>query len=224
MQSTSDTASFLATATVHLLYNEWLWVFSAGTYITTIGVDFKIRTLDIDGERVKLQIWDTAGQERFRTITSTYVTHHIIFRVVTVICWNIDLITMYVLLSISECWTLYCWDYYAVYIIEDCFIRQLYYMSSVCLCICLWHCTAKVSEWVITQFCNFLSPYVDQWLMRCPDGVVSKQWHTLVKIGPIHNIFSIPITPPTPTSCNIHSVSQRPNLRHLCEALQKACW
>ena len=44
---------------------------SAGSYITTIGVDFKIRTVDIDGERVKLQIWDTAGQERFRTITST---------------------------------------------------------------------------------------------------------------------------------------------------------
>lgn len=43
----------------------------SGTYITTIGVDFKIRTIDVDGERVKLQIWDTAGQERFRTITAT---------------------------------------------------------------------------------------------------------------------------------------------------------
>lgn len=42
-----------------------------GSYITTIGVDFKIRTVNIDGQRVKLQIWDTAGQERFRTITST---------------------------------------------------------------------------------------------------------------------------------------------------------
>ena len=42
-----------------------------GNYITTIGVDFKIRTIFINGERVKLQIWDTAGQERFRTITST---------------------------------------------------------------------------------------------------------------------------------------------------------
>lgn len=45
----------------------------SGSYITTIGVDFKIRTVEIDGQRVKLQIWDTAGQERFRTITSTYV-------------------------------------------------------------------------------------------------------------------------------------------------------
>lgn len=40
------------------------------SFITTIGIDFKIRTVDIDGKRIKLQIWDTAGQERFRTITS----------------------------------------------------------------------------------------------------------------------------------------------------------
>lgn len=52
----------------------------SGSYITTIGVDFKIRTVNIDGQRVKLQIWDTAGQERFRTITSTYYrgTHGVI--------------------------------------------------------------------------------------------------------------------------------------------------
>lgn len=43
-----------------------------GSFITTIGVDFKIRTIVVNNERVKLQIWDTAGQERFRTITSTY--------------------------------------------------------------------------------------------------------------------------------------------------------
>jgi Ras-related protein Rab-35 len=51
-----------------------------GTYITTIGVDFKIRTIEVNGEKVKLQIWDTAGQERFRTITSTYYrgTHGVI--------------------------------------------------------------------------------------------------------------------------------------------------
>ncbi|KXS16084.1 putative ethylene-responsive small GTP-binding protein [Gonapodya prolifera JEL478] len=42
------------------------------SFITTIGIDFKIRTVDLDGKRVKLQIWDTAGQERFRTITTAY--------------------------------------------------------------------------------------------------------------------------------------------------------
>mmetsp|Transcript_27356 Transcript_27356/g.49239 ORF Transcript_27356/g.49239 Transcript_27356/m.49239 type:complete len:206 (-) Transcript_27356:217-834(-) len=41
-------------------------------YISTIGVDFRFRTIYIDGRSVKLQIWDTAGQERFRTITSAY--------------------------------------------------------------------------------------------------------------------------------------------------------
>ncbi|CAD8211958.1 unnamed protein product [Paramecium octaurelia] len=42
------------------------------SYLTTIGVDFRFKTLEIDGKKVKLQIWDTAGQERFRTITSAY--------------------------------------------------------------------------------------------------------------------------------------------------------
>mmetsp|Transcript_26069 Transcript_26069/g.76441 ORF Transcript_26069/g.76441 Transcript_26069/m.76441 type:complete len:218 (+) Transcript_26069:69-722(+) len=40
--------------------------------LATIGIDFKIKTMDIDGRRIKLQIWDTAGQERFRTITQAY--------------------------------------------------------------------------------------------------------------------------------------------------------
>ncbi len=39
---------------------------------STIGVDFKIRTVEVDSKVYKLQIWDTAGQERFRTITSSY--------------------------------------------------------------------------------------------------------------------------------------------------------
>lgn len=42
------------------------------TFISTIGIDFKIRTVDIEGKKIKLQIWDTAGQERFRTITTAY--------------------------------------------------------------------------------------------------------------------------------------------------------
>ncbi|OMJ75804.1 hypothetical protein SteCoe_24985 [Stentor coeruleus] len=42
------------------------------SHLTTIGIDFKLKTIDIDGKSIKLQIWDTAGQERFRTITQTY--------------------------------------------------------------------------------------------------------------------------------------------------------
>ena len=42
------------------------------TFISTIGVDFRFRTVRSDKKIVKLQIWDTAGQERFRTITSAY--------------------------------------------------------------------------------------------------------------------------------------------------------
>lgn len=43
-----------------------------GSYITTIGVDFRFKTIPVDQKTVKLQIWDTAGQERFRTITNAY--------------------------------------------------------------------------------------------------------------------------------------------------------
>ena len=42
--------------------SEFLFYFSR--------IDFKIRTVELDGKRIKLQIWDTAGQERFRTITT----------------------------------------------------------------------------------------------------------------------------------------------------------
>lgn len=38
----------------------------------TIGVDFGSRIIDIEGEKVKLQIWDTAGQESFRSIARSY--------------------------------------------------------------------------------------------------------------------------------------------------------
>ncbi|KAH9532673.1 hypothetical protein CY35_18G010900 [Sphagnum magellanicum] len=43
------------------------------SFITTIGIDFKIRTIELDNRRIKLQIWDTARQERFRTITNRVV-------------------------------------------------------------------------------------------------------------------------------------------------------
>ena len=42
------------------------------SYVATIGVDFKLKTIHVDDSKVKLQIWDTAGQQRFRNITQTY--------------------------------------------------------------------------------------------------------------------------------------------------------
>ncbi|PAA64349.1 hypothetical protein BOX15_Mlig011637g1 [Macrostomum lignano] len=42
------------------------------SFIATIGIDFTMRTIELNGKKVKLQVWDTAGQERFRTITTAY--------------------------------------------------------------------------------------------------------------------------------------------------------
>lgn len=39
---------------------------------TISGIDFKIKTVELRGKKIKLQIWDTAGQERFHTITTSY--------------------------------------------------------------------------------------------------------------------------------------------------------
>lgn len=38
-----------------------------------LGIDFKIRTIELDGKKIKLQIWDTAGQERFRSLIPSYI-------------------------------------------------------------------------------------------------------------------------------------------------------
>lgn len=42
------------------------------SFIPTIGVDFKVKTIEVDSKRVRLQIWDTAGQERFNNIVKSY--------------------------------------------------------------------------------------------------------------------------------------------------------
>jgi Ras-related protein Rab-1A len=42
------------------------------TFVPTIGVDFKIKTFEIDSSKIKMQIWDTAGQERFKNIIASY--------------------------------------------------------------------------------------------------------------------------------------------------------
>ncbi|KAH8367228.1 hypothetical protein KR084_009064 [Drosophila pseudotakahashii] len=41
-------------------------------FVSTVGIDFKVKTVFRHDKRVKLQIWDTAGQERYRTITTAY--------------------------------------------------------------------------------------------------------------------------------------------------------
>uniref|UniRef100_A0A914DFX8 Uncharacterized protein n=1 Tax=Acrobeloides nanus TaxID=290746 RepID=A0A914DFX8_9BILA len=41
-------------------------------FISTVGIDYRNKLVDVDKYKVKLQIWDTAGQERFRSITSSY--------------------------------------------------------------------------------------------------------------------------------------------------------
>lgn len=43
-----------------------------GDIQTTLGVDFQIKKMLVDGEKTNLQIWDTAGQERFRSIARSY--------------------------------------------------------------------------------------------------------------------------------------------------------
>ena len=46
--------------------------FSGGQYLSTIGIDFQIKILNINSKKIRLQIWDTAGEERFRNIAKNY--------------------------------------------------------------------------------------------------------------------------------------------------------
>ena len=41
-------------------------------HLATIGVEYKIKSIEKNGLSVQLQIWDTAGQERFKSITKSY--------------------------------------------------------------------------------------------------------------------------------------------------------
>lgn len=42
------------------------------SHLATIGVDFRNKSLEVDGRMLRFQLWDTAGQERFKTIAQTY--------------------------------------------------------------------------------------------------------------------------------------------------------
>nr|CAD7261727.1 unnamed protein product [Timema shepardi] len=54
----------------------FIYRFCRGVFInnlgSTLGVDFQVKTIGVDGKKVALQLWDTAGQERFRSMTKTY--------------------------------------------------------------------------------------------------------------------------------------------------------
>ncbi len=54
-----------------LRYTDDSWL-APDEVSATIGVDFKVKVVDVDNKKYKLTIWDTAGQERFRTLTSSY--------------------------------------------------------------------------------------------------------------------------------------------------------
>ena len=42
-----------------------------GNLVSTLGVDFKTKTIDVDGHVFALQLWDTAGQERYKRFHSS---------------------------------------------------------------------------------------------------------------------------------------------------------
>ena len=52
---------------IRFVDNEW-----SDSLLSTIGVDFKFKSMTVSGNKVKLQIWDTAGSEAFRSIVSAY--------------------------------------------------------------------------------------------------------------------------------------------------------
>ena len=54
------------------LINRYTKDIYGGTYLTTVGIDFQDKLIQIEDKKVKLQIWDTAGQERFRNVAKNY--------------------------------------------------------------------------------------------------------------------------------------------------------
>ena len=55
------------------LINRYLTGIFKSDSLITIGVDFHVKKIEIEGKRVSLQIWDFAGEERFRFLLPSYV-------------------------------------------------------------------------------------------------------------------------------------------------------
>ena len=54
------------------IITKYLDNFFSDMHISTIGIDFRIKKMNIDGKSITLQLWDVAGQEKFRSTTSIY--------------------------------------------------------------------------------------------------------------------------------------------------------
>lgn len=54
------------------LINQYINSLFSEKYLCTIGVDFMMKSIEIEETVIKLQIWDTAGMERYRNITTSY--------------------------------------------------------------------------------------------------------------------------------------------------------
>jgi small GTP-binding protein len=73
-------------------------------HLITVGIDLKIKTIDVDDKCCKLQIWDTAGQERFKTITQIYYRGaHVIIIVYDVTNYSSFMSTKQWLRDVNEC-------------------------------------------------------------------------------------------------------------------------
>ncbi|XP_066915705.1 ras-related protein Rab6-like [Clytia hemisphaerica] len=55
------------------LITRFMYDHFEGNYQATIGIDFLVKTIPINGRAVRLQLWDTAGQERFRSLIPCYI-------------------------------------------------------------------------------------------------------------------------------------------------------
>jgi small GTP-binding protein len=55
------------------LVNRYLTGVFLSNSTMTIGVDFHIKKITVEGKRVSLQIWDFAGEDRFRFLLPSYV-------------------------------------------------------------------------------------------------------------------------------------------------------
>jgi len=55
------------------LVNRYLTGLFNAEYKITVGVDFHVKNLQIEGKKVTLQIWDFAGETQFRFLLPTYV-------------------------------------------------------------------------------------------------------------------------------------------------------